>query len=111
VDSTTTDLADALAQRREQRPVTAPHLAAPADTPRPPGLDALEAELARKHWDAWLDTRVPALGNRTPRQAARTAAGRERLEALLADYAQKSGTGRNAFEPDLVTLKQRLGLG
>jgi hypothetical protein len=54
---------------------------------------------------------VPALGNRTPRQAAKTAFGRERLEALLADYSQKSGSGRNALEPDIVTLKQKLGLG
>lgn len=108
VDTTMTDLADALEQRREQRPLTTPHL---ADPPRPPELDAIEAELARKHWDAWLDTKVPALGNRTPRQAARTAAGRERLDALLADYAQKGGAGRNALEPDIVTLKQKLGLG
>ena len=111
VDTTITDLADALEQRREHRPVTTPHLAAPADPPRSPELEAIEAELARKHWDAWLDTRVPALGNRSPRQAARTAAGRERLEALLADYSQKGGTGRNAFEPDIVTLKLKLGLG
>jgi len=54
---------------------------------------------------------VPALGNRTPRQASKTAAGRERLEALLADYSQKSASGSNAFEPDISTLKRKLGLG
>lgn len=79
---------------------------APADSPRPAELQAIEAELARKHWDAWLDTKVPALGNRTPRQAAKTSSGRERLEALLADYSQKSLSGRNAFEPDIVALKE-----
>ena len=82
-----------------------------ADASRPPELEAIEAELARKHWDAWLDTKKPALGNRTPRQAAKTASGRERLEALLADYSQNSASGRNAFEPDIVTLKRKLGLG
>jgi hypothetical protein len=111
VDTTVTDLAEALERRREARSVAPSHVSTPADSPRPPELQAIEAELARKHWDAWLDTKVPALGNRTPRQAAKTAFGRERLEALLADYSQKSGSGRNALEPDIVTLKQKLGLG
>jgi hypothetical protein len=84
---------------------------APADSPQSPELQAIEAELARKHWDAWLDTKVPALGNRTPRQASKSASGRERLEALLADYSQKSVSARNAFEPDIATLKQKLGIG
>jgi hypothetical protein len=30
---------------------------------------------------------------------------------LLADYSQKSVGARNAFEPDIVALKQKLGLG
>lgn len=111
VDTTVTDLAEALEQRRETRSLAPPHLSTPPDSPSPPELQALETELARKHWDAWLDTKVPALGNRTPRQAAKTASGRERLEALLADYSQKSVSGHNAFEPDIVTLKQKLGRG
>lgn len=111
VDTTITDLAEALEQRRQSPSFQPSHLLAPADSPRPAELQAIEAELARKHWDAWLDTKVPALGNRTPRQAAKTSSGRERLEALLADYSQKSLSGRNAFEPDIVALKQKLGLG
>ena len=111
VDTTITDLADALEQRRQLRSLQPSHLSVPADSPRPPELQAIEAEVARKHWDAWLDTKIPALGNRTPRQAAKTASGRERLEALLTDYSQKSIGGRNALEPDIVTLKQKLGLG
>jgi hypothetical protein len=111
VDTTVTDLTEALERRRETRSLAPSHLLTPADSPQPPELQAIEAELARKHWDAWLDTKVPALGNRTPRQAAKTASGRERLEALLADYSQKSVNGRNAFEPDILTLKRKLGLG
>ena len=111
IDTTVTDLTEALERRRETRSRARSQHLTPADSPRPPELEAIEAELARKHWDAWLDTKVPALGNRTPRQAAKTAAGRERLEALLADYSQKSVSGRNAFEPDIGTLKRKLGLG
>jgi hypothetical protein len=111
VDTTITDLAEELERRRESRSSGPLHLVTPADSPRSPELEAIETELARKHWDAWLDTKVPALGNRTPRQAAKTASGRERLEALLADYSQKSVSGRNAFGPDIGTLKRKLGLG
>lgn len=110
IDATVTDPGEALERQRAARAVVEPlHVATPADSP-PPELQAVEAELARKHWDAWLDTKVPALGNRTPRQAAKTASGRERLEALLADYSQKRVSSRNAFQPDIVTLKQKLGL-
>ena len=70
----------------------------------------LEAELARRHWDAWLDTKVPALGNKTPRQAAKTASGRERLEALFAGYSQNRMGGRHTFGPDIAALKQKLGM-
>lgn len=111
LDTTVTDLAEALEKRRASRSVVSSDVATPAESQLSPELQGVEAELARKHWDAWLDTKVPALGNRTPRQAAKTASGRERLEALLADYSQKNVSGRNAFEPDIVTLKRKLGLG
>ena len=52
----------------------------------PPELQAIQDEMIREQWEGRLDTRVPALGNKTPRQAARTVRGRERLEALLAEF-------------------------
>jgi hypothetical protein len=108
VDTSISDLADALDGRRESRSAAQAHLV-PADSPSPE-QEAIETELARRHWDAWFSTKVPALGNRTPRQAAKTPSGRERLEALLADYAQRSAEGRNAFKPDIGALRQKLGL-
>lgn len=52
-----------------------------------PALEqAALAEFMQRHWDGWLDERIPALRNQTPRQAARTPAGRERLEALLSEF-------------------------
>jgi hypothetical protein len=71
---------------------------------------ALEAELMQRHWDAWIDTKVPALANRTPRQAAKTAKGRERLEALLSDFARSAERRSSVFQPDLAELRRRLGL-
>lgn len=110
VDTTITDISEMLEQRRASASGAASSLA-PQDTlPSSPELQAIEAELARKHWDAWLDTKVPALGNRTPRQAAKSASGRERLEALLASYGQNQASGRNVLAADIAALKQRLGL-
>ncbi|MFP4034916.1 MAG: SEC-C metal-binding domain-containing protein [Desulfovermiculus sp.] len=45
---------------------------------------ALE-EMLTKHWQGWLDTEIPALGGKTPRQAVQTADGREAVQALLRD--------------------------
>ena len=110
VHTEVTDITEVLQQRAESgagsRGAPPPEDAEPAS----PELEAIEAELARKHWEAWVDTKVPALGNKTPRQAAKSAAGRERLEALLAGYVQHRVGGRQAFEPDIAALKQKLGL-
>jgi hypothetical protein len=110
VDTTVTDITEALERRSAS--ATGPFASPPPqDTaPSSPELQALEAELARKHWEAWLDTKIPALGNRTPRQAAKSASGRERLEALLVSYGQHGAGRRNVLEPDLTALKRKLGM-
>jgi hypothetical protein len=77
---------------------------------RTPEIEAFEAEMARKHWEAWIDTKVPALGNRTPRQAARTAQGRERLTAILVDFARTAERRPSALRPDVGALRRVLGL-
>lgn len=42
--------------------------------------------MAKKHWETWFDSPIPALNDKTPREASKTKAGRERLEALLLLY-------------------------
>jgi hypothetical protein len=110
VDATVTDIAEVLKQRRAAPSASIASLPPEEPIPSSPELQALEAELARKHWDAWLDTKVPALGNKTPRQAAKSASGRERLEALLASYGENRAGRRNTLEPDLAALRQKLGI-
>jgi hypothetical protein len=110
VDTTVTDITEVLEERRSSASASLASLQSQDTAPSPPERQAIEAELARRHWDAWLDTKVPALGNRTPRQAAKSASGRERLEALLAGYSQNRVGGRNAFEPDIAALKRTLGM-
>jgi len=72
--------------------------------------EAMRALMAR-HWEAWLETKLPALRFETPRQAAKTPAGRERLEALFTEFAWHA---RHATQPELVpdlaALRARLGM-
>ena len=67
-------------------------------------------EMGERHWDAWLDMRLPALGNSTPRQAARSAAGRERLDALFTEFERVTERSPNAMSPDVHALRAKLGL-
>ncbi|MFQ6101196.1 MAG: antitoxin Xre/MbcA/ParS toxin-binding domain-containing protein [Anaerolineae bacterium] len=59
----------------------------------------------------WLDTPVPALDGRSPRQAAGDPAMREQLEELLKaiEYMEER---RRAGEPyiDITDLRRKLGL-
>ncbi len=56
-----------------------------------PALREMEAALQEQHWAAWLDDSIPALGGKTPRQAARSRAGREMLNALLDEFEWGGG--------------------
>lgn len=70
-------------------------------------------EMAEQHWAAWMDEPVPMLKDMTPRQAAGTSVGRERLEALLLEYDQRNAgfdEPRPVFLPDVDALRQSLGL-
>ena len=71
-----------------------------------PEARRLLKEAADKHWSGWLDTSLPALKDETPRQAAKTEKGRERLEALLWQFEQQK-TGK-PFDPDLNALRRQL---
>lgn len=66
-------------------------------------------EMAERHWRDWLDSPLPVLKGQTPRQAAATEIGRERLEAVLMHFAQLD-QGDEPFAPDLDALRGELGL-
>jgi hypothetical protein len=107
VDTKVVDPSEALAERQRERGSGA-RTEPPHETP--PELRAVEDELIRRHWKAWLDTRVPALGNKTPRQAARSAGGRERLEALLAEFAAHDHPGTRNAAAHLAFIREKLRL-
>ena len=66
--------------------------------------------MMEKHWASWFDQKIPALGNETPRQAAKTPLGRERLEALFMLYNSYAGNESDALQPDIQKLRVTLGL-
>ena len=79
--------------------------------PQTPEMEAMVQEMARRHWASWIDQKIPALGNITPRKAAQTELGREKLEALLLDFETRDKqAGGNAFAPDIAQLRTTLGL-
>ncbi|MDF1591493.1 MAG: SEC-C metal-binding domain-containing protein [Desulfobacterales bacterium] len=54
-----------------------------------PEIQAHMAEMMKRHWEGWVNMKLPALGGKTPKQAVKTADGREAVEALSADAARE----------------------
>ena len=69
-------------------------------------------EYYEDHYRKWLDEPVPALGNRTPRHAARLKTVRPKLVALLKDFESHSERQRRAGEIayDFRWMWEELGL-
>jgi hypothetical protein len=95
---------------RRAHALTVSSAAAVPDEPADPVLRAALADSVAQGWEAWLDERVPALANKTPRQAAKTALGRERLEALFADFAWRAERLPPHLRVDVEMLRRKLGV-
>lgn len=65
----------------------------PEPPPEAPEYAEQLAAINERHWADWLDMNVPALGNQTPREAARTDDGRRRLAALLDEFEWRAQEG------------------
>jgi hypothetical protein len=75
-----------------------------------PEIKAKMQAMMDKHWENWFHERIPALGNRTPLDAAKDSDGRELLEALFAEYSRRSETS-NVPQPNWNKMRERLGIG
>lgn len=58
---------------------------APPDIP-PDVMTTIVHDYLRKHYANWVDEKIPALGDKTPRQAIRNAKGRQAVIELLESY-------------------------
>jgi hypothetical protein len=68
--------------------------------------------MVKAHWENWFDDSLPALNNQTPREAAKTKEGRERLEALLLQFERHNAERKdnNLLGPDINYLRKELAL-
>ncbi len=89
-------------ERAMERVARAPEPAAPGDRV-PPEVEAqVVGEFYEQHYRRWLDEPVPALGNRSPREAVRLKTGRPKVVALLQEFenmaARQRLEGRPAYD-------------
>jgi hypothetical protein len=81
--------------------------------PLPPEVCAALAEVLRERLTRWLDEPIPALGDKTPRQAVRSQRGRQDVATLLLKQEQifARGSGPELTEAlDFPALWAALGL-
>lgn len=82
-----TDPVGAMSAEGPATPGTAPRGGSGSDPEIPPeAMSELLTEHIRRHYANWADEPIPALDDRTPRQAMATAAGLERVKGLLRRY-------------------------
>lgn len=63
------------------------------------------------HYEEWVSSKIPALGNRTPLEAVADPEGRERVEALVTQLERSGGPMSSVVDPAILRrLRERLGL-
>ena len=68
-------------------------------------------EMMEKQYMGWADERIPALQNKTPKEAVKTKAGREKVIGLINDWENSQLRMPNPqFQFDFNTLRRELGL-
>lgn len=76
-----------------------------------PEVQAVMREHLRNHYRAWVDTKLPALNNRTPRKAVRDADGREAVEALIAQIERNGERMKPEMDSEIMReVRETLGL-
>jgi hypothetical protein len=76
-----------------------------------PEVRAKLDQFLRRHYENWPEVALPALNNKTPLEAVRSADGREMVKALITQFERDSS--RMPVPPDptvFANLRRRLGL-
>lgn len=78
----------------------------------PPSPEEQEAlrEFKAQHYAAWLDSKLPALQGKSPRQAVRTKAGRHQVDVLLKQLESLEASLSVEERMDVSGLRRELGL-
>lgn len=76
-----------------------------------PEVQEIMRKMLEQHWATWPDVPLPALGGKTPREAAKTPNGRELLESLLLEFESRNDARKSPMPPvDVEKLRRDLGL-
>ncbi|HJS76234.1 MAG TPA: SEC-C metal-binding domain-containing protein [Burkholderiales bacterium] len=76
-----------------------------------PEVKAKIAEMMAKHYERWVNEKIPALGGRTPIEAIADPAGREAVEALVRQIERDGARMTPPLAPGIAQrLRERLGL-
>jgi SEC-C motif/Protein of unknown function (DUF2384) len=76
-----------------------------------PEVKAKIAEMMAKHYEHWVNEKIPALGGRTPLEAIADPAGREAVEALVRQVERDGARMAPPLDPQIPRrLRERLGL-
>ena len=62
------------------------------------------------HYESWLGSSIPALGGKTPKQAARSTLGRKALIALLKEIENLEARQPAGIRYDVNILRRALGI-
>ena len=81
----------------------------PREPSSPELLEALR-EFKSRHYATWLDTGLPALKGKSPRQAVRTKAGRHEVDVLLKELENAEARLPVEERMDFSGLRSELGL-
>ena len=101
-------------RNREHRGVAAPGSHPGGPRPKPASLtpdeERLAAEFKAGHYAEWPDIPVPALGDRTPRECAQSAAGRREVDLLLKQMEHMEERASYGKPFDFSILREELGI-
>lgn len=78
-----------------------------------PEVQEFLKKAAEEQWQGWLTTKVPVLGNRTPKQASRSKEGRELLESLFLQFERDKDSANSFYSHNnevFKNLKAQLNL-
>jgi len=99
---TQTDAAEMFASARNRATPPAPR------EPMDEEIQAVIRDQKIRHYENWMKTSVPALGGKTPKQAVRSARGREALNALLKDIENHEARDAAGTRYDVNILRRAL---
>lgn len=75
-----------------------------------PEVQAQLRAMVKQHYAAWVDEQLPALQGKSPREAVRTKAGKEKVDALIRDI-EGMGQSTGGYDASVVAdLRKALGL-